>query len=362
MKPEVKRKETIARHRVQGQVVDAVESLIDEMNASIRPGMLPAASTTVRGPGHTRGQAVYTRVAHESVGSRLLALNNNGASSRYLMLREILSLPGPGSARWVLAAPPAAAVASERLEHVRRYDNLGKHVMSAETVLGHYALVTTSSRLCLVDLELQQTESGCLSQLDGLDSTTTTTGPDGYYYVNLRNAGFAIAYLDESTLTLTLVDQISKAGVFFEKMSVVGDRLYVAAHSAGIRVFDISARDAPALIGSLTEGFDDAWDIAVTGDVAYVADGAGGLKIVDLSDEALPVIVAGENTRAVGGCVANDDPETEVAYETEPGPGTGSWLLARGVTANASLTYNSLHDSQLGDRDAGIEASPISCP
>jgi hypothetical protein len=196
---------------------------------------------------------------------------------------------------------PVMAQESVRLEHVRRYDDLGKHVMSASTMLGSHTLVTTSDRLCLVDLSPQQPVSGCVSQIDGLDSTTVTPGPGGYFYVNLRTSGFAIVFLDDRTLSLALVDQVSEPGVFFEKMTVIGNRLYVAAHSAGIRIYDISAPASPVLVGSLSSGFHDAWDVAVAGSVVYVADGAGGLKIVDLSDETSPAIIAGEDPIVAAG-------------------------------------------------------------
>jgi hypothetical protein len=70
----------------------------------------------------------------------------------------------------------------------------------------------------------------------------------------------------------------------------------------------------------------------------------------------------GDYTNAVGGCVVDNHPETEIPYAIEPPPGTGSWLLVRGATGTTTLTYNALTESQFEDRDVGIEASLASCP
>jgi hypothetical protein len=200
---------------------------------------------------------------------------------------------------------PVTAAEPVRLKYLRHYDHgvdfEPKHVMSAETVLDHYGLVSSSHVLCLIDLEVPPPLTGCISVIEPLEATTTAIGPDGYIYVNLLRGGFAIAHLDESSLALTLVGEVSEPDVFFEKMSVLGDRLYVAAHRYGIRIYDLSNPASPVLVGSLDDGFDDAWDIAVTGDTAYVADGGGGLKIVDLADETSPVIVAGEDPVGAAG-------------------------------------------------------------
>ncbi len=192
-----------------------------------------------------------------------------------------------------------------RLKYLQRYDHgidiEPKHVMSARVVLDHYALISSYKVLCLIDLEVPPPLTGCHSLLREMDATTTTPGPDGYLYVNLRNGGFAVVYLDASSLSLTLVDEFSEPDVFFDKMFVAGDRLYVTAHSYGIRIYDIANPAVPSLIGSLATGFDDAFDIAVMGNTAYVADGAGGLKIVDLADETAPVIIDGEDPTSAAG-------------------------------------------------------------
>ena len=205
----------------------------------------------------------------------------------------------------ILFVNAVSAAEPVRLKYLQRYDHgidiEPKHVMSARVVLDHYALISSYRVLCLVDLEIPPPLTGCHSLLRDIDATTTTPGPGDFIYVNLRNSGFAVVYLDPSSLALWLIDEISEPDVFFDKMFVAGDRLYVTAHSYGIRIYDITNPAVPTLIGSLATGFDDAFDIAVAGTTAYVADGAGGLKIVDLTDETAPVIIDGEDPNSAEG-------------------------------------------------------------
>lgn len=126
-------------------------------------------------------------------------------------------------------------------------------------------------------------------RLAGLDVTDTVTRPDGWVYANLRMGGFAVVHFDETTPSLTHVRTIGEPGVFYERLAVAGDRLYVPAHSYGLRIFSLADPSYPQLIDSLQTGLDDAWAVELDGDLAYVADGAGGLKIVDVTDPAAPV-------------------------------------------------------------------------
>ncbi len=187
-----------------------------------------------------------------------------------------------------------------RLRYVARYEHqstVPDHIMGVENVLGDHALVCSNLALTLVDLNALP-EAGTQAYLDrlpGLDAYTSVTRGDGYSFVNLRLGGFAVVQVDPVEWSLTLLCEVSEPEVYFEKMAVVGDRLYVAAHAYGIRIYDVSNPADPTLIGSLSQGLDDAFAIALAGSLAYVADGAGGLKIVDLSDETTPMLVAGEN-------------------------------------------------------------------
>ena len=193
-----------------------------------------------------------------------------------------------------------------RLRYVGRYDcqsGMPDHLMGVEQVLDHHALVSSNMGLTLVDLTalpVGGTES-YVDRLSGVNCVTTETRADGYGYASLLRGGITVFHLNAGSLQLTEVRDISEPDVFFERLSVVGDRLYVTAHAYGIRIYDISDPSLPTLVGSLTSGFDDAIGIAVLGDTAYVGDGAGGLKIVDIADEAQPQIIAGEDPESAAG-------------------------------------------------------------
>ena len=213
-------------------------------------------------------------------------------------------------------AHSAGATDSLRLAYLARYDAPprsdpvqprfvpNEHLMGVEAVLDHYALVSSNWGLSLIDLEGLSPDgtTGFVHRVEEIKAYNSVTDPTGRFaYVNDQLAGFQVVEIDPVDLSLTIVGGVEEHGVYFEKMFLDGDRLYVAAHSSGIRIYDVSDPVEPAEVASLTRGFDDAFAIAVAGDTAYVADGAGGLKIVDISDESDPVVVAGENpTTATG--------------------------------------------------------------
>jgi hypothetical protein len=177
------------------------------------------------------------------------------------------------------------------------------HYMGVEAVLEHHALVSTNLSLKLVDLDTLTVagSSAVLDELTGLDCFATYTRPDGWVYVHLRQGGLAVLRLETQPPGLSLVTQLGEPGVFFEKMALAGDRLYVAAHAYGIRIYSLADPAAPQLVGSLEQGFADAFAIAVHGTQAFVADGDAGLKVVDIGDESAPSIVFGEDPMATLG-------------------------------------------------------------
>lgn len=200
-------------------------------------------------------------------------------------------------------APPQVA-----LRYVKRHDKDPKrleqdHLMGVEPVLSHHALACSWLGLKLLDLDALTPEGNSLALklLPGLDCSTTYTRADGWSYVNLRQGGFAIVRVTEQPPYLALVGQVSEPGVFFDKMCVQGDRLYVAAHAYGLRIYSLADPAAPQLVGSLDEGFADAFAVDVVGTLACVADGDAGLKLVDISDESAPAIVFAEDPLATLG-------------------------------------------------------------
>lgn len=71
---------------------------------------------------------------------------------------------------------------------------------------------------------------------------------------------------------------------------VVGNYVYVAANTGGLRIVDISNPKSPALVGAFT-GISEAFSVIVSGRYAYVADNATGLNIIDVSNPTNPVLV-----------------------------------------------------------------------
>ncbi|MHC5115139.1 MAG: hypothetical protein ACYTGP_12015 [Planctomycetota bacterium] len=204
------------------------------------------------------------------------------------------------------AAAPARAAGDVTLEFTGRYEcqkTYIDHLVGVEVVLDHFALVSSYDGLVVIDLAAQPVSGASVfvSRLRGFDAYSTRAADNGHVYINLRRGGVGIARLNPITKKLTWRGEFSEPDVFFERMQVVGDRLYVAAHAYGIRIYDLAEPAAPVLVGALTEGFVDAFAVDVAGDTLYVADGAGGLKIVDISDETTPRIVAGETVATAVG-------------------------------------------------------------
>jgi hypothetical protein len=70
----------------------------------------------------------------------------------------------------------------------------------------------------------------------------------------------------------------------------------------------------------------------------------------------------GDFAAATTGCVADDIPTTSVPETEDPAVGQGFWLLVRAVGAASAGTYDAVGPGQAASRDAGIAASPASCP
>lgn len=121
-----------------------------------------------------------------------------------------------------------------------------------------------------------------------------------YFYGNNHQSeskpntlGFSVNRI--TSTSINTITTISEPDVFFEKMKIYDDHLYVAAHDQGFRIYSLSNPEKPSLVCTLNDGFTDVIDIAKSGDTLYVADGGGGLKVVGISDFNAPKILAGEN-------------------------------------------------------------------
>lgn len=77
---------------------------------------------------------------------------------------------------------------------------------------------------------------------------------------------------------------------FSDDVAIAGDKLYLAAHSFGLRVIDISDLMNPLEIGSVdTPGIADG--VTISGTEAYVSDEGGGLVVVDVSNPYSPTLL-----------------------------------------------------------------------
>ncbi|MHC5025956.1 MAG: LVIVD repeat-containing protein [Planctomycetota bacterium] len=202
---------------------------------------------------------------------------------------------------------PTGATGQMHLRHIGRYNThdmtYRDHLMGVEQVGEHHALIASHIDLVLVDLETLPAE-GTLEYLvrcEGIDVTNTVTIDDTIVYANLRLGGMAILSLSLEPPALQLIDIVEEPDVFFERLCVDGDRLYMAAHGSGLRIYDISNPWVPTPIGALQTGLVDTHAVAVDGNLAYVADGAAGLKIVDIADPSNPTLLAGETLETAVG-------------------------------------------------------------
>lgn len=80
-----------------------------------------------------------------------------------------------------------------------------------------------------------------------------------------------------------------------QDIHIIGDRIYLAAGEAGLRLIDASDPAALVEIGSYdTSGNSRA--VHVDGAYAYVADNWEGLRVIDISDPARPVLAGAADT------------------------------------------------------------------
>ncbi len=184
------------------------------------------------------------------------------------------------------------------------------HILDVNSLPGGRILALSSSGIAIID-------AGTMS-IPGSTDYITRTGREGgggrdvavykdtFLYINnhqsesrMTTTGFGVSKITEEGITG--ITDITETDVFFEKLNVYGDFLFAAAHNKGIRIYSLTNPENPTLVGSLSEGFTDVFDVALSGNTLYVADGGGGLKLVDISDVSSPKIVAGETTTTAMG-------------------------------------------------------------
>jgi len=191
----------------------------------------------------------------------------------------------------------------EVLEYLGRYDcqDGPDHLMDVLALEDDRAIVASNQALALVDLAAlpPQGTQTYLSRLQGLNARDVVGRDERWFYANLNRTGnggsAGVAVVERLDDELVLRTTLEETDVLYEKPFVTASHLYVPAHGGGLRVFELTDPAMPTLVGSLTQGLDDAWAVAVAGARAYVADGAGGLKVVDVTDPTRPVLIGGES-------------------------------------------------------------------
>ena len=154
-----------------------------------------------------------------------------------------------------------------------------------------------------------------------------------------------------------------------EGLSVAGDLLLVAAHDAGLLVFDRGAGGALNEVGRLSVGLVNPWQVRAAGDLAYVADGTGGLAVVDIADPSEPTLVtalalpgvardlelSGDRTyvavadpRVAQVSIEDGSPPTLLEVEDTPGSALG---VAAGADAVFVADWNDVRLFDASDRD-----------
>jgi hypothetical protein len=96
--------------------------------------------------------------------------------------------------------------------------------------------------------------------------------------------------------TLSLVKVLTPVGSPYD-ITMLGTKVYLAAHEAGLEIFDVSIPEAAAEVGRF-DSPDIGHGVAAVGQLAYLADYGSGLEVVDVSDPAHPALR--------GSCATND--------------------------------------------------------
>jgi hypothetical protein len=112
---------------------------------------------------------------------------------------------------------------------------------------------------------------------------------NGIAYVAMANTGAGIHLINISNpVRPSLISTIATFEAF--GVTVVGNTVYVADSTSGLKIIDVTYPAGPQLLGSCISPV-DAQNVAVAGNVAIVADGSYGLQMIDITDSSNPVLV-----------------------------------------------------------------------
>ena len=205
----------------------------------------------------------------------------------------------------------------------------------------------------------------------GAEDGRVYAGQDGQATVTVDNNGHvATADVTVETFAPRALSFLRIPG-YPNAVAVEGDYAFVAAGGTGLQVVDVSALEAPHLVGALdTRG--NANDVRVRNGVAYVADGWEGLAVIDVSDPWAPSLL-GEiyvNGRATDLTVVGDlayvadEAGLSIVDVSDPSqPVLRGWAVtpgrARGVEIDGDLAL--VTDSRSGVHviDVSDPAAPV---
>ncbi|MGH1340908.1 MAG: hypothetical protein ACRBN8_05120 [Nannocystales bacterium] len=146
-----------------------------------------------------------------------------------------------------------------------------------------------------------------------------------------------------------------------------GDRIFAAAHTAGVLVFEDTGGEVLEQVGSFADDASDAWLPVFAGGLLYVAEGATGVRVYDVSGDD-PVLLS---TLALGGSSRDlvlDDDALYVAASssvvrldvTDPSvPAVAAQAPAAGTSVAIALGANGLVYSAEWDEVRAYEPNEL---
>lgn len=123
-----------------------------------------------------------------------------------------------------------------------------------------------------------------------------------------------------------------------KRVTLVGNRAYVAAGTAGLYILDLADPTAPTIVGRY-QSQTEVLSVAVAGNHAYLAEGASGLRVISLTNPATPVAVGHFSTRGVRA--------RDVAIV-----GTNAFLVTESVDMRVISVANPARPVQIGSYDS----------
>lgn len=134
----------------------------------------------------------------------------------------------------------------------------------------------------------------------GIDGTPTDIEINGYFvYFTVFNStsGYSLRVLnaEDPSIYNNVMPASWSTTSLAKGIAIDGDTAYVAAHTDGFYIVDVSDQYNFVQLGWVdTPG--NATDVVIDGTIAYVTDGYEGVQVIDISNPASPVIIASYDT------------------------------------------------------------------